>query len=70
MRTIAPVIALVFTLVAPAFAQKAEIEAVNTKRIDFFNRDDFAGVASLYIDDAVALPPGSAMVKGRAPIEA
>ena len=50
--------------------RRAEIEAVNTKRIDFFNRDDFAGVASLYIDDAVALPPGSAMVKGRAPIEA
>jgi uncharacterized protein (TIGR02246 family) len=70
MRTIAPVIALVITLIAPAFAQKAEIEAVNTKWIEFFNKGDFAGVASLYTDDAVAFPPGSAMVKGRAAIEA
>jgi ketosteroid isomerase-like protein len=69
MRTFAPVIALVFTLVAPAFAQKAEIEAVNAKWIEFFNKGDFAGVASLYSDDAVAFPPGSAIVKGRAAIE-
>jgi hypothetical protein len=48
MRTIAPVIALVFTLVAPAFAQKAEIEAVNAKWMEFFDKGDFAGVASLY----------------------
>jgi uncharacterized protein (TIGR02246 family) len=70
MRTFAPVIALVVTLIAPAFAQKAEIEAVNTKWIEFFNKGDFAGVASLYTDDAVVFPPGSAMVKGRAAIEA
>jgi uncharacterized protein (TIGR02246 family) len=69
MRTFAPVIALVFTLVAPAFAQKAEIEAVNAKWIEFFNKGDFAGVASLYSDDAVAFPPGSAIVKGTAAIE-
>jgi len=37
------VIALVTALVAPAFAQKAEIEAVNAKWIDFFNKGDFAG---------------------------
>jgi hypothetical protein len=43
MRTIASVIALVFMLVAPAFAQKAEIEAVNTKWIEFFDKGDFAG---------------------------
>ena len=58
MRSIAPVIALVTALVAPAFAQKAEIEAVNAKWIDFFNKGDFAGVASLYIEDATAFPPG------------
>src|SRR5262245_14663691 len=52
MRTIAPVIALMTALIAPAFAQKAEIEAVNAKWIDFFNKGDFAGVASLYTDDA------------------
>ena len=70
MRTIALAIALVVGLILPAFAQKAEIEAVNAKWIDFFNKGDFAGVASLYLDDATAFPPGSAMVKGRAAIEA
>ena len=57
-------------LTVPAFAQKAEIEAANTRWIDFFNRGDFAGVASLYTEDATAFPPGSAMVKGRAAIAA
>jgi uncharacterized protein (TIGR02246 family) len=70
MHKIALVIAFVAGLTAPAFAQKAEIEAVNAKWIDFFNKGDFAGVASLYTDDATAFPPGSGMVKGRAAIEA
>ena len=70
MRSIALVIALVAVLIAPAFAQKAEIEAVNANWIDFFNKGDFAGVASLYTEDATAFPPGSGMVKGRAAIEA
>src|SRR6201982_2406305 len=69
MRSIALVIALVGVLIAPAFAQKTEIEAVNAKWIDFFNKGDFAGVASLYTEDATAFPPGSGMVKGRAAIE-
>jgi uncharacterized protein (TIGR02246 family) len=60
---------LVTALVVPAFAQKAEIEAVNAKWIEFFNKGDFAGVASLYAEDATAFPPGSSMVKGRAAIE-
>ena len=68
MRRIALVIAFVAALIAPAFAQKADIEAVNAKWIDFFNKGDFAGVASLYTDDATAFPPGSGMVKGRAAI--
>jgi uncharacterized protein (TIGR02246 family) len=70
MRSIAAVVALVVTLVSPAFAQKADIEAVNAKWIEFFNKGDFAGVASLYAEDATAFPPGSGMVKGRAAIEA
>jgi uncharacterized protein (TIGR02246 family) len=70
MRSIALVIALVAVLIVPAFGQKAEIEAVNAKWIEFFNEDDFAGVASLYTEDATAFPPGSGMVKGRAAIEA
>ena len=54
MRTIALAIALVVGLILPAFAQKAESEAVNAKWIDFFNKGDFAGVASLYTEDATA----------------
>ena len=70
MRRIAPVIALVAALIVPAFAQKAEIEAVNAKWVELFNKGDFDGVASLYTDDATAFPPGSGMVKGRAAIGA
>ena len=54
MRRIALAIVLVAGLTVPAFAQKAEIEAVNAKWIDFFNKGDFAGVASLYTEDATA----------------
>ena len=70
MHKIALVIAFVTGLTAPVLAQQAEIEAVNAKWMDFFNKGDFAAVASLYTDDATAFPPGSAMVKGRAAIAA
>jgi uncharacterized protein (TIGR02246 family) len=65
MRRIALVPAFSTVLTAPAFAQRAEIDAVNAKWVEFFNKGDFAGVASLYTEDATAFPPGSAMVKGR-----
>jgi uncharacterized protein (TIGR02246 family) len=68
MCRIALVIAFLTGLTAPAFAQKAEIDAVNVKWVEFFNKGDFAGVASLYTEDATAFPPGSGMVKGRAAI--
>src|SRR5437667_4549997 len=70
MPTIVLVIAFVAAMIAPTFAQKAEIDAVNAKWIDLFNKGDFAGVATLYTEDATAFPPGSGMVKGRAAIEA
>ncbi|WP_247990402.1 SgcJ/EcaC family oxidoreductase [Bradyrhizobium sp. 186] len=69
MRSTALVIAVVISLTAPASAQKAEIEAINTKWIELFNKGDFSGIASLYSTDATAFPPGSAMVQGRAAIE-
>ena len=69
MRIIALVIAFVAGLIAPGFAQQAEIEAVNAKLIDFFNKGDFAGIGALYTEDATTLPPGSPMAKGRAAIE-
>jgi uncharacterized protein (TIGR02246 family) len=70
MRGIALVITFVLGLITPALAQKAEIEAVNAKWAEFFNKGDFAGVASLYTTDATAFPPGSAMVQGGAAIGA
>src|SRR3954453_6008408 len=69
MRMIALVTAFLVGLIASGFAQQAEIEAVNAKWIDFFKKGDFAGIGSLYTDDAAALPPGSPMAKGRAAIE-
>ena len=70
MRRIILMTAFVVGLIAPASAQKAEIEAVNAKWIEFFNKGDFAGVASLYTTDATAFPPGSAMVQGGSAIGA
>jgi uncharacterized protein (TIGR02246 family) len=70
MRVLALVILFFAGLIAPAFAQTAEIEAVNTKWMEFFNKGDFVGIASLYTEDATAFPPGSGMVKGRAAIGA
>ena len=70
MSRMALVIAFVLVLIGPASAQKAEIQAANAKLTEFFNKGDFAGIASLYTADATALPPGSAMVQGRAAIEA
>lgn len=43
---------------------------MNAKWMAFFDKGDFAGVASLYTDDATAFPPGSGMVKGKAAIGA
>jgi uncharacterized protein (TIGR02246 family) len=56
---------------APAVAQnKATIEKLNDVWTAAFNKGDAVAVAALYTEDAYVLPPGSAMVKGRAAIEA
>jgi uncharacterized protein (TIGR02246 family) len=70
MRKNVLVIALLMALVAPAAAQKAQIEAVNAKWMELFNKGDFEGIAQLYTADAIAFPPGSAMVRGKAAIGA
>jgi uncharacterized protein (TIGR02246 family) len=66
---IATAFVVVMGMTAPAVGQKAEIEMMNAKWIDFFNKEDFAGIASLYTEDATAFPPGAPMVKGRPAIE-
>jgi uncharacterized protein (TIGR02246 family) len=68
MQKIAFVIAFLVAFTAPALAQRARIEAVNAKWVELFNKGDFEGIAQLYTVDAVAFPPGSAIVRGRAAI--
>jgi uncharacterized protein (TIGR02246 family) len=70
MRKTVLVIAFLLTLAAPAAAQKAQIDAINAKWMELFNKGDFAGIAELYTVDAVAFPPGSPMVRGKAAIGA
>jgi len=70
MGRLALVIAFATGLLTSALAQRAEIEAANAKWIDLFNKGDFAGIASLYTEDAAAFPPGAAMVRGREAIGA
>ncbi|MGE5164247.1 MAG: YybH family protein [Sphingobacteriales bacterium] len=70
MRKNVLVIVFLIAHVAPAVAQKAQIEAVNAKWMELFKKGDFEGIAQLYTVDAMAFPPGSAMVRGRAAIGA
>ena len=70
MRKTVLVIAFLLALAAPAAAQKAQIDAINARWMELFNKGDFAGIAELYTADAVALPPGSPMVRGKAAIGA
>jgi uncharacterized protein (TIGR02246 family) len=56
---------------SPALAQnRATIEKLNDAWTAAFNKGDAAAAAALSSEDAYVLPPGSAMVKGRAAIEA
>ena len=68
MRRNALVIVFLIALAVPAAAQKAQIEAVNAKWMELFNKGDFEELAQLYTVDAIAFPPGSTMVRGKAAI--
>jgi len=68
MRRIGLVIVVIGTMVTFAFAQKAEIDVVNAKWTDLFNKGDFAGLAVLYTDDATAFLPGAEISRGAAEI--
>ncbi len=70
MHKVVLVVAFTAGMIAPALAQKAAIEAANTKWVAFYNKGDFSGIASLYTADATAFPPGAAMVRGSAAIGA
>jgi uncharacterized protein (TIGR02246 family) len=51
-------------------ADKATIEKLNDAFASAFGKGDFAAVGAMYTEDAVALPPGSATIKGRSNIQA
>ncbi len=51
-------------------ADIAAIEEVGESWIAAANADDWAGLAALYTEDAVLMPPNSPVVQGRAAIEA
>jgi uncharacterized protein (TIGR02246 family) len=58
-------------LPVPAMAQdKATIQGLNDRFAQAFNAGDAAAVAALYTEDAVILPPGAEMMKGRSAIQA
>ena len=68
--------ALVFASTLPALAQKpaadparTRVEVLGKSFTTAFNRGDVAAVAALYATDAMAFPPESETVKGRAAIE-
>jgi ketosteroid isomerase-like protein len=71
MRIQVIVSAICLCLSAPAMAQdKATIQRLNDKFAQAFNAGDAAAVAALYTDDAVILPPGAEMMKGKNAIRA
>lgn len=53
-------------LATPAAAQlRGQIQKLDDQFSEAFNRGDAEAVAEYYTDDAVALPPGSEMVRGK-----
>jgi uncharacterized protein (TIGR02246 family) len=71
MRIDAVLTALYLCLPVSAMAQdKALIQGLNDKFSQAFNEGNAAAVAALYTDDAVILPPGGEMMKGRNAIQA
>jgi uncharacterized protein (TIGR02246 family) len=47
----------------------ADVDEVNRRFMEAFERGDAASVAALYAEDAVVLPPDAPMISGRAEIE-
>ena len=70
MKTALCLTALSLVLAAPAFGQDVgQIQKLNDQFSEAFNKGDSASVAAMYTDDAVVLPSGSPMVRGRDAIQ-
>ena len=48
---------------------RAAIEETNARFTEAFNQGDTAATAALYTEDAIVLPPGQGMVRGRPAIQ-
>jgi uncharacterized protein (TIGR02246 family) len=70
MLRITFVCALTLLTFAAEAQDKSEIEKLNARFAELFNKGDAAGVAALYTEDAVVLPPGAGILKGKNDIEA
>jgi uncharacterized protein (TIGR02246 family) len=57
-------------MVAARAQDKSDIEKLNARFAELFNKGDAAGVAAMYTEDAVVLPPGAGIVRGRNDIQA
>src|SRR5437016_1813562 len=65
--------AAVVAIAAASYSQGKRDPALDKLAVEFqaaFNARDAAKIASMYTSDAVLMPPGEPMVKGRAEIEA
>ena len=49
---------------------KATIQSLNENFARAFNTGDFASMAANYVEDAVILPPGAELMRGRSAIQA
>ncbi|MBV9590802.1 MAG: nuclear transport factor 2 family protein, partial [Hyphomicrobiales bacterium] len=55
---------------APAFAQdSAHIQMLNDQFAAAFNKGDAAAIGAMYTEEAVVLPAGSPLVRGREAIQ-
>ena len=75
MKTLAAAVGVAVALAFPGISegQTKTDPVLNKLAADFqaaYNAKDAARVASLYAEDAVMMPPGETMVKGRSAIEA
>ena len=60
------IITSLLALSLPAFAQDSgHIQMLNDQFSDAFNRGDAATLGTLYTEEAVVLPAGSPLVRGR-----
>jgi uncharacterized protein (TIGR02246 family) len=70
MRAHVILTATCLSLACPSVAQdQATIQSLNDRFATAFNTGDIASVAARYTDDAIVLPPGAEMLKGRDAIQ-